>query len=193
MNSILNRYGISDRLAGVEVKVPPTAVVATDVFDTFLDQTGLRDRFLGDVDDEEVVTAFLNEKLPPEIYDDLETFLKQVKYPLAVRSSSLLEDSQYQPFAGVYATYMLANNHTDLRVRLDQLCDAIKLVYASTFFRGAKAYLQATSNRVEEEKMAVIIQQVVGRRHDQFDYPDFAGVALSTNFYPTGDMRLSHR
>jgi len=189
MNSILNRYGISDRLAGVEVKVPPTAVVATDVFDTFLDQTGLRDRFLGDVDDEEVVTAFLNEKLPPEIYDDLETFLKQVKYPLAVRSSSLLEDSQYQPFAGVYATYMLANNHTDLRVRLDQLCDAIKLVYASTFFRGAKAYLQATSNRVEEEKMAVIIQQVVGRRHDQFDYPDFAGVALSTNFYPTGDMR----
>ena len=107
-----------------------------------------------------------------------------MRYPLAVRSSSLLEDSQFQPFAGVYATYMLANNHPDLKVRLDQLCDAIKLVYASTYSRAAKSYLEATSNRIEEEKMAVIIQQVVGQRHEHYDYPHFSGVAHSSELLP---------
>jgi CheY-like chemotaxis protein len=189
MNSMLNRYGIADRIANVEIRVPPTAVIGTDVFDTFLDQGDLKARVLGEVADADVVRLFLDHKLPPEIYGDLEAFLQQVRYPLAVRSSSLLEDSQYQPFAGVYSTYMLANNHPDLEIRLDQLCDAIKLVYASTFFTGAKAYLQATGNRVEEEKMAVIIQQVVGRQHKQYHYPDFAGVALSTNFYPAAGMQ----
>jgi len=189
MNSVLHRYGITDRYKGIEIKVPPTAVVGTDVFDTFLEKSGLHDRVLEDMADEEVIRRFLPAKLPPEIYGDLETFLRQIRYPLAVRSSSLLEDSQYQPFAGVYSTYMLANNHPDVRVRLDQLCDAIKLVYASTYFRGAKAYLEATANRVEEEKMAVIIQQVVGRQNEQYNYPDFAGVAHSTNFYPTGGLQ----
>ncbi len=189
MNSVLNRFGMARRIAGVEIVVPPTAVVATDVFDSFIDQGDLRARVLEDLDDAEVVRHFLATKLPSAIYGDLEAFLQQVTYPLAVRSSSLLEDSQYQPFAGVYSTYMLANNHPDVKVRLDQLCDAIKLVYASTYFRGAKAYLEATSNRVEEEKMAVIIQQVVGHPHEHYHYPDFAGVALSTNFYPTGDLK----
>lgn len=189
MNSVLNRFGITDRFAGVRIQVPPTAVIGTDVFDAFLSRERLREKALGDMEDEEVIQQFLAVKLPPEIYDDLRAFLDQVRYPLAVRSSSLLEDSQYQPFAGVYSTYMLSNNHPDLNVRLDQLCDAIKLVYASTFFRGAQAYLEATSNRVEEEKMAVIIQQMIGRQHEHYDYPDFAGVAHSTNFYPTGDMR----
>ena len=189
MNSILNRYGITERFAGIEIKVPPTAVIGTDVFDLFLSQDNMREQVLGDVPDAEIVQLMLEAKLPPGIYSDLETFLKQVQYPLAVRSSSLLEDSQYQPFAGVYSTYMLANNHPDVRVRLDQLCDAIKLVYASTYFQSAKSYLEATANRVEEEKMAVIIQQVVGHEHEHFNYPDFAGVAHSTNFYPTGGMQ----
>jgi len=189
MNSILHRYGITDRFPGIDLKVPPTAVIGTDVFDTFMQQKDLGEKVLGDIADDKIIRLFLDTKLPPEIYGDLEAFLRQVRYPLAVRSSSLLEDSQYQPFAGVYSTYMLANNHPDVKVRLDQLCDAIKLVYASTYFRSAKAYLEATANRVEEEKMAVIVQQVVGKQHENYDYPDFAGVAHSTNFYPTGGLK----
>jgi hypothetical protein len=189
MNSILHSYGISDRFDGVVIEVPPTAVVATDVFDAFVAQDDLREQALGEITADEVIELFLSMKLPPSIYDDLRAFLQQVRYPLAVRSSSLLEDSQFQPFAGIYSTYMLANNHPDLTVRLDQLCDAIKLVYASVFFERAKAYLAATNNRVEEEKMAVIVQQMVGRQHEHYDYPDFAGVAHSTNFYPTGGLK----
>ena len=189
MNSVLHRYGITNRFAAVIVQVPPTAVVGTDVFDTFMRDTGLRDFALGDADDEEITARFLAAKLPEAIYADLETFLEQVRYPLAVRSSSLLEDSQFQPFAGVYATYMLPNSHDDLRVRLDQLCDAIKLVYASAYSRAAKSYIEATSNRIEEEKMAVIIQQMVGQRYETYDYPHFSGVAHSSNFYPAAGMK----
>ncbi len=189
MNSVLSRYGVWDRFPGVSVLVPPTAVVGTDVFDRFLAHPGLRDFALSDRSDEEVRRAFLAAPFPFEIRADLETFLQQVRWPLAVRSSSLLEDSQYQPFAGVYSTYMLPNSHPELSVRLRHLCAAIKLVYASTFSGGARGYLQATGNRVEEEKMAVIVQQVVGRRHGDHVYPDFAGVAHSTNFYPAPGMR----
>ena len=189
MNSILHRYGVTNRFPGVEVAVPPTAVVGTDVFDEFMESSELLPYVLGDTGDEDLLTEkFLAAKLPSRIYGDLEAFLTQVKYPLAVRSSSLLEDSQFQPFAGVYATYMLPNSHDDLKVRLDQLCDAIKLVYASAYSQAAKSYIEATSNRIEEEKMAVIIQQMVGRRYDDFDYPHFSGVAHSTNFYPAAGM-----
>ncbi len=184
MNSILHRYSVTDRFAGVEIRVPPTAVVGTDVFDRFVGQGDLREQVLGDIEDEKVTELFLEAKLPPEFYDDLRAFLDLVRYPLAVRSSSLLEDSQFQPFAGVYSTYMLPNSHPDLGVRLDQLCDAIKLVYASAYSRAAKGYIEATSNRIEEEKMAVVIQQMVGRRYEGFDYPHFSGVAHSSNFYP---------
>lgn len=189
VNSVLHGFGIHDRFPGTIIRVPTTAVVGTDVFDTFFDQGGLRDRVLSDLDDDRIIETCLAHKLPPEIYGDLEAFLDQVRYPLAVRSSSLLEDSQFQPFAGVYATYMLANNHPDLKVRLDQLCDAIKLVYASTYSRAAKSYVEATANRIEEEKMAVIVQQVVGRRHGHYDYPHFSGVGLSANYYPAGDLK----
>ncbi len=188
MNSILHRYGITHRFPGSVIEVPPTAVVGTDVFDTFMAQSDLREYALQDHENEEIVARFLDAKLPPAIYGDLETFLDQVRYPLAVRSSSLLEDSQFQPFAGVYSTYMLANSHSDLRVRLDQLCDAIKLVYASAYSMAAKSYIEATSNRIEEEKMAIIIQQMVGRRYENYDYPHFSGVAHSSNFYPVGGL-----
>ena len=189
MNKVLNRPDVRDRFPDVEIAVPATAVVATDVFDAFLDGSGLRELALGPASDAEIAEAFLAAKLPEFIYEDLGVFLREVDYPLAVRSSSLLEDAQHQPFAGVYRTYMIPNNHADLSVRLDQLCDAIKLVYASTFYQGAKSYLAATSNRVEEEKMAVVIQRVVGRRHEDWVYPNFAGVAHSTNHYATESMR----
>jgi hypothetical protein len=188
MNSILHQYSITDRFPGVDIQVPPTAVVGTDVFDSFMKQGDLREKALSDISDEEICQVFLDAKLPPSIYGDLEAVLEQVQYPLAVRSSSLLEDSQFQPFAGVYSTYMFANNHSDLNVRLDQLCDAIKLVYASAYSRAAKGYIEATSNRIEEEKMAVIIQQMVGRQYEGYDYPHFSGVGHSTNFYPAGHM-----
>ena len=111
-------------------------------------------------------------------------------YPLAVRSSSLLEDSQYQPFSGVYETFMLANQHPDIQVRLEQLLEAIKLVYASTFSQHAKAYVRATPYRLEEEKMAVLLQQVVGAPHGNRFYPDFSGVVRSRNFYPMPPMTV---
>jgi hypothetical protein len=191
MNSILHRYGVNNRFQGTTIQVPPTAVVGTDVFDAFMKKSGLREKVLADLEDEEIRRMFLEAKLPPSIYGDLEAFLDQVSYPLAVRSSSLLEDSQFQPFAGVYSTYMLANSHEDLKVRLDQLCDAIKLVYASAYSKAAKSYIEATSNRIEEEKMAVIVQQMVGRRYGIHDYPHISGVAHSTNFYPSEGMKPS--
>jgi hypothetical protein len=189
MNAILNRYNVTDRFAGVTIAVPPTAVVATDIFDEFVDAHGLRGQAIaGGLADRQICDLFLSHKLPAEVVADLRAFLETVTYPIAVRSSSLLEDSQFQPFAGVYATYMLPNSHPELGVRLDQLCDAIKLVYASVFHRGARAYLEASGSRVEEEKMAVVLQQVVGRRHEHYVYPDFAGVAHSTDFYPQPGM-----
>jgi len=189
MNSILHRYGITNRFPGVDIQVPPTAVVGTDVFDTFMRQGDLRESVIGDCEDEDVIQRFIDADLPEHICKDLEAFLEQVCYPLAVRSSSLLEDSQFQPFAGVYATYMLANSHQDLQVRLKQLCRAVKMVYASAYGRAAKSYLEATSNRIEDEKMAVIIQQMVGRRYGDYDYPHFSGVAHSSDFYPAADLQ----
>ncbi len=189
MNSILHKYQVTNRFAGVSIEVPPTAVVASDVFDTFMNANGLGDKVLDDISEDEVTRLFLEAKLPSEIYGDLEAFLDEIRYPLAVRSSSLLEDSQFQPFAGVYRTYMLPNNHEDLKVRLDQLCDGIKLVYASAYSRAAKSYIEATGSRIEEEKMSVILQQMVGRGYDNFDYPHFSGVGHSSNFYPAAGMK----
>ena len=139
-------------------------------------------------DDEELEQRFLAAELPEETGRDLTAFLQVARYPLAVRSSSLLEDSQYQPFAGVYATYMIPNNSPSASARLAQLETAIKKVWASTFTRHAKAYLAATPYRLEEEKMAVILQRVVGSAHGGRFYPSFAGVARSHNFYPAAPM-----
>jgi len=188
INAILHRYDVCERFPDVAVRVPPTAVLATDLFDEFLAHGDLRNAALGDPTDEEIENRFLAAPLPAGVARDLEAFLAEIRVPLAIRSSSLLEDNQYQPFAGVYSTYMLPNNHPDPGVRLAQLVDAVKLVYASVYRRAAKDYLTATGNRAEDEKMAVIIQQVVGRSHETVFYPDFAGVAHSTNFYPVQGM-----
>jgi len=188
VNLLLDEYDVREAFPGVRIAVPPTVVVATDVFDAFLDENGLRDFAIGCEDEEEVLVRFLGARLPATIEADLESYLDLIRYPLAVRSSSLLEDSQYQPFAGIYATYMLPNNHPDPAVRLAELLAAIRRVYASTFSQHAKRYLSTTPYRLEEEKMAVIIQRVEGRPHQERFYPDFAGVARSHNFYPVRPM-----
>jgi hypothetical protein len=169
---------------GVQVLIPPSAVVGTDVFDDFVRDNRLSGIALSDAPDGEIAAAFLKGRFADSILSDLRLFVERIHYPLAVRSSSLLEDSHEQPFAGIYRTYMLANSHPEVDTRLEQLCAAIKLVYASTYFRNAKAYLTNTPHRMEEEKMAVVLQKLVGRQHGQYFYPDFAGVACSHNYYP---------
>lgn len=189
MNLLLAESGVDEAFPGVNVLIPPSVVIGTDVFDEFLDRNDLRDFAVNASDDEEVARRFLAASLPQSIEDDLAAYVESVRFPLAVRSSSLLEDSQYQPFAGIYRTYMLANTHADAAVRLRHLLDAIKRVYASTFSRHVKGYLEATPYRLEEEKMAVILQRVVGAVHADRFYPSFAGVARSHNFYPVGPQK----
>ena len=185
---LLRTRRITRRFPGVRIAVPPAVVLATDRFDQFLAENNLQDFALHCDDDSEIQQRFLDCPLPAPLQDDLKVFLEEVRYPLAVRSSSLLEDSQYQPFTGVYETFMLGNEHADLKIRLDELSEAIKRIYASTFSRHAKAYVRATPYRLEEEKMAVILQQIVGSAHGQRFYPDFSGVVRSHNFYPVPPM-----
>jgi len=191
VNHLLNTYPLGAEFKNVHIAVPPTVVVCTDVFDQFLESNQLRDFALRSTSEEKIQQRFLEADYPEEIKRDLALFLDRARYPLAVRSSSLMEDSQYHPFAGVYRTYMLPNNHPDPRIRLEQLLAAMKRVYASTFSLRAKQYMKATPHRLEEEKMAVIIQKVVGSQHENRFYPDFAGVARSHNFYPTPPSKSS--
>jgi len=170
--------------AGVRICVPRTVVLATDTFDRFIAENNLHDFAMRCSSDAEIVERFLAAPLPVDIQQHLRAFLEKVTFPLAVRSSSLLEDSQYQPFSGVYDTFMLGNHDLDIEVRLRQLTEAIKRVYASTFSQHTKAYVRATPYRLEEEKMAVLIQEVVGSVHGQRYYPEFSGVVRSRNFYP---------
>jgi CheY-like chemotaxis protein len=172
------------RFSGIRIAVPRTVVLATDVFDRFISENDLHDFAMRCHSDDEIVERFLAAPLEEAIQSDLRAYLEREVVPLAVRSSSLLEDSQYQPFSGVYDTFMLGNHDRDLEVRLRRLMEAVKRVYASTFTQHAKAYVRATPYRVEEEKMAVLIQQVVGTVHGQRYYPDFSGVVRSRNFYP---------
>lgn len=188
MNLLIDDAGIRDEFPDTRIVVPPFVVVSTDVFEDFLDRNQLRDLAINAVDDGEVLQRFLRAEFPPGAAKDLARFVDRIHYPLAVRSSSLLEDSHYRPFAGVYATYMLANNHAGGEVRLERLVTAVKRVFASAFSQQAKAYLANTPYRLEEEKMAVILQQVVGIGHRDRFYPDLAGVARSHNFYPVPPM-----
>jgi hypothetical protein len=187
-HEVLSRYEIENHFPDMRVFVPASAVVGTDVFDEFLDANNLLEFALREPDDRRILRRFLAAHLDKAVVRDLATFLDVVRYPIAVRSSSLLEDSHFQPFAGIYFTHMLPNVHEDREVRLQQLLDAIKFIYASTFFRNAKAYIATTPNRMEEEKMAIVIQQIIGRRCGDFVYPHVSGVASSLNFYPVGRM-----
>jgi CheY-like chemotaxis protein len=185
---LLHKHRGEHRFPGVRVAVPPALVLTTDVFDRFVAENNLLDFAIHCGDDAEIQRRFVGASLPASLRDDLLAFLAEVHFPLAVRSSSLLEDSHYQPFTGVYETYMLGNEQADIQQRLENLMEAIKLVYASAFRQHAKAYVRATPYRLEEEKMAVILQQVVGARHGQRFYPDFSGVVRSHNFYPVAPM-----
>ena len=186
---LLNYHAVTRRFPGVKIGVPQAMVLATDVFDEFLHANDLNAFALECQDDSELRYRFLGAKLPDHVIASLETFLDSVTWPLAVRSSSLLEDSQYQPFTGVYDTFMLPNDSPSRDERLHQLTTAILRVYASTFSKGAKDYLHATPYRLEQEKMAVVIQRVVGGVHGSRLYPDFSGVARSRNFYPLPGRR----
>jgi hypothetical protein len=185
---LLRKSRISRRFPGVRVSVPPAVVLATDVFDQFVTENNLLDFALHCEDDAEIQRRFLEAPLSAALTEDLKSFLAEVEHPLAVRSSSLLEDSQYQPFTGVYETFMLGNQQANPDDRLATLSEAIRRVYASTFSRHAKSYVRATPYRLEEEKMAVILQRVVGTPHGQRFYPDFSGVVRSRNFYPVPPM-----
>ncbi len=185
LNTLLSDYELENKFEGVEIFVPPAVIIATEVFDQFLDQNHLRRFAIECKDDMEITRRFLKaEHFPTEIISELANFLDVIKTPLAVRSSSLLEDSQYHPFAGIYETYMLPNNNSNPLIRLNELLITIKKVYASTFYQRAKEYVRMTSYRLEEEKMAVIVQKLIGKKHEDRFYPDISGVAKSYNFYP---------
>jgi CheY-like chemotaxis protein len=185
VNTLINNYNVRNQFPDVKIFVPPAVVLGTDIFDQFLDDNNLRKFALNCNDDEEITKKFLEaERFPEDILGELAAFLDIIHEPLAVRSSSLLEDSQYHPFAGVYETYMLPNNQPNPLIRLNDLLNTIKRVYASTFYQGAKDYIRITSYRLEEEKMAVIIQKMIGITHNERFYPDISGVARSYNFYP---------
>ena len=185
INSLIANYDVENFFKGVKISVPSAIILGTDVFDDFLSQNNLEIFALNEDNDLAVTQRFIDsEYFPEEIKKSLSDFLNIVKEPLAVRSSSLLEDSQFQPFAGVYETYMLTNNNPSKEKRLEELLLAVKSVYASTFHQKAKHYMKATSYRLEEEKMAVIIQRLVGKERNGKFYPNFAGVAKSYNFYP---------
>ena len=188
IDHILMRHTDLNEYPGVQVRIPKTVVLCTDIFDEFMDTNELYQIALSDLPDETILQHFLRARLPMRLLGDLEAFLSVVSTPIAIRSSSLLEDSHYQPFAGVYTTYMIPYT-TDKYDRLSMLAGAIKAVYASVFYQGSKDYMTATSNVIDQEKMAVILQEVVGEQHGERFYPVISGVARSINYYPIGDEK----
>ncbi|MDP7560555.1 MAG: PEP/pyruvate-binding domain-containing protein, partial [Planctomycetota bacterium] len=188
INYLLRYYQPGQSFTGVKVLVPPAVVLTTELFDRFIEENSLLADALGDRSDPEIEEMFVSADLPEELIEDLMVIANTFDGPLAVRSSSLLEDSHLQPFAGIYSTYMLPNCEEDPDRRLAALCRAVKLVYASTYSRRAKSFIRATPYLHEEEKMGVVIQRLFGRDHDGKYYPSFAGVARSHNYYPFGPV-----
>ncbi|HTY08882.1 MAG TPA: PEP/pyruvate-binding domain-containing protein [Candidatus Edwardsbacteria bacterium] len=189
IDKVLASHFDHSKYEGVTVSIPRTLVLGTDLFDEFVRHNDLFKKAMAEDSDARIVNLFLNASLPPTVVGDVRDFIKQVKRPLAVRSSSLLEDALYQPFAGIYYTKMVPNNQFDLDARFLGLDNAIKLVWASTFLKQARSYIESTNHRCDEEKMAVIVQEVVGAEHNGRWYPDFAGVARSYNYYPVGHAK----
>ncbi|MCD8304590.1 MAG: phosphoenolpyruvate synthase [Prevotellaceae bacterium] len=186
LDNIIKRHPSLNSFEGVRVSIPKTVVLCTDVFDEFMDTNGLYQLALSPLPDEEILRYFLRARMPARLLGDLTAFLEVVRQPIAIRSSSLLEDSHYQPFAGVYSTYMIPYAG-DKYERLETLSHAIKAVYASVFYQASKDYMTATSNVIDREKMAVILQEVAGQQHGNRYYPNISGVARSLNYYPLGD------
>ena len=188
IDNMIKHHPEFDQFENAQVAIPKTVVLCTDVFDEFMDTNNLYQIALSDADDDVILKCFLKAKLPDRLVEDFFTFFDVVKSPIAIRSSSLLEDSHYQPFAGIYSTYMIPYLD-DKYEMLRMLSDAIKGVYASVYYRDSKAYMQATSNVIDQEKMAVILQEVVGNQYGDRYYPSMSGVARSLNYYPIGDEK----
>jgi len=184
INTVIQRYRLFNKYPGVVITVPKTVVLSTDIFDEFMEMNDLYRVGLSDIPDEEILQKFINARLPGWVHQDLYTFISVVRSPLAVRSSSKLEDSHYQPFAGIYSTYMIPVLPHNTSRTMELLTTAIKSVYASVYFRSGKAYIEATSNVIDEEKMGIVLQEVCGTQHENRYYPSFSGVARSVNFYP---------
>lgn len=188
LDNIIKKHEELHQFDNAKIMIPKTVVLCTDIFDEFMDSNKLWEVALSDIPDEEILKAFLNAELPDKLRDDCCAFIDATKSPLAIRSSSLLEDSHYQPFAGVYSTYMIpySDNRESM---LANLAKAIKSVYASVYFHDSKAYMTATQNVIDQEKMAVILQEVVGQKYGNHYYPNISGVLRSLNFYPVGDEK----
>lgn len=186
LDNIVKMHPEFNSFPGVTVQIPKTVVLCTDVFDQFMEQNNLYQIALSDASDEEILKHFLKAQLPDTLIADFFTFFEATKSPIAIRSSSLLEDSHYQPFAGIYSTYMIPCLD-DKYEMLRMLASAIKSVYASVYYRDSKAYMTATSNVIDQEKMAVILQEVVGKTYGDHYYPNISGVLRSLNYYPIGD------
>ncbi len=188
-NSLLAESHLGDKYEGIELKIPRSFVLCSDVFEEFMDKNKLYDVVANISSEDEIAQRFLDSALPDSTKNNLQRLIQYAPYPLAVRSSSILEDSQVLPFAGIYKTYVLPNNHPEPAVRFKQICDAIKLIYASVFYESPKQYAKNADIRIGEEKMAVIIQELVGERYGDLFYPVISGVAQSYNFYPYSHMQ----
>ena len=183
LNMLIKKHNVPVKNTGIIITIPTTVVLCTDIFDEFMEENDLYPIGLSDMSDQEILEEFVKADLPERIIDDLAKFVSVVTKPIAIRSSSVLEDSHYQPFAGIYSTYMISHDG-DEKVALKQLCDAIKCVYASVYYKSSKAYMDATMNVIDEEHMGIVLQEIVGQRHGDLFYPTFSGVARSVNFYP---------
>jgi CheY-like chemotaxis protein len=184
LDSLVKRNRLTDKFEDVIITVPRTVVLGTEIFDEFMEENHLHEFALSDRSDKDILAHFVKARLPYSIHEDLYTFISCVSNPIAVRSSSLLEDSHYQPFAGIYSTYMIPNIKVNERIMIQKLMEAIKSVYASTFYRDSKSYMAATLNVIDEEKMGIVLQEVTGRQYSDRFYPAISGVARSINFYP---------
>jgi hypothetical protein len=188
LDNVIKRHPDFNQFEKAKVQIPKTVVLCTDVFDQFMEDNNLYQIALSDASDEEILRHFLRAQLPDSLIADFFTFFEATKSPIAIRSSSLLEDSHYQPFAGIYSTYMIPFMEDKYQM-LQMLASAIKAVYASVYYRDSKAYMMATSNVIDQEKMAVILQQVVGHQYGDHFYPNVSGVLRSLNYYPIGEEK----
>jgi len=183
LDSLIKKNQGLDEFDNVVISIPRTVVLTSEVFDVLIEENNLLQQVLDDVEDEKILEAFINAKMPEKTVRDLKAFLKVTKRPIAVRSSSLLEDSHYQPFAGVYSTYMIPHSVNEKQM-LKILIEAIKAVYASVYYKSSKSYMRVTSNVIDEEKMSIILQEVCGEQYNDRYYPTISGVVRSINFYP---------
>ncbi len=189
IRSLLYQVDISKDFPDIDISIPETIVICTDLFDQFLEENDLHEISLSDISNKEIDDIYVSKKLPDRLVKVLSLIVKNWKEPLAVRSSSILEDSQFQPFAGIYKTFMLSNDQSKIKTRLEYLKQAIKLIYASSFSNIAKTYVKSLGQKIEVEKMGIVIQQIVGKKHGNRFYPDFSGVGKSYNYYPVSHQK----